>query len=226
MSDSSRESLQPLPVRVRPRPAQTIDSYISELARSNHIRPSLLHGYISEQTIAAPIHNLDRLAALSGIPTEVLRRTLVSPVAYLIRVRPSSAFTDAENSRAQLFFQIQQDADGRGLTVRTLAERHQVSRRTVRQALRAPRAPRRQLTRTNVPVIAPFKHLIIPLLEERLPPSEVWDRMINDHGITLSRGPLGTFINNWHLDHLRKGHPPIAVYQPGQFGRRTSLKLH
>ncbi|MFF3129944.1 hypothetical protein ACFVRD_49185 [Streptomyces sp. NPDC057908] len=176
MSDSSRESLRPLPIRVRPRPAQPIDSYISELARANHIRPSLLHGHISEQTIAAPKHNLDRLAALSGFPTDVLRRTLSSPVAYLIRIRPSSELTDAENEQAQLFFQIQQDADGRGLTVRTLAERHQVSRRTVRQALRAPRALRHQLTRTNVPVIAPFKHLIIPMIEERLAPSEVWDR--------------------------------------------------
>ncbi|MER5853454.1 hypothetical protein ABT126_42725 [Streptomyces sp. NPDC002012] len=165
-----------MPIRVRPRPAQPIDSYISELARANHIRPSLLHGHISEQTIAAPKHNLDRLAALSGFPTDVLRRTLSSPVAYLIRIRPSSELTDAENEQAQLFFQIQQDADGRGLTVRTLAERHQVSRRTVRQALRAPRALRHQLTRTNVPVIAPFKHLIIPMLEERLAPSEVWDR--------------------------------------------------
>ncbi|MFJ5724663.1 hypothetical protein [Streptomyces sp. NPDC093149] len=208
-------------MKVRPRPAQTIDSYISELARANHIRPSLLHGHISEQTIAAPIHNLDRLAALSGFPVAVLRRTLASPVAYLIRVRPSSELTDAKNNRAQLFFQIQQDADGRGLTVRTLAERHQVSRRTIRQALRASRALPHQLTRTNVPVIAPFKHLVIPMLEQRLTPTEVWDRMINDHGVTLSRGPLGTFINNWHLDHVRKGNPPIAIYQPGRHGRRT-----
>lgn len=210
--DGFREALRPLPVRVRPRPAQTIDSYISGLARANHIRPSLLHGHISEQTIAAPKPNLDRLAALSGFPVDVLRRTLTSPAAYLIRVKPSSELADAENDQAQHFFRIQQDADGRGLTVRTLAERHQVSRRTVRQALRAPRTLPHQLTRKNVPVIAPFKHLIIPMLEERLAPSEVWDRLISDHGITLSRGPLGTFINNWHLDQVRKGHPPISSH--------------
>ncbi len=50
------------------------------------------------------------------------------------------------------------------------------------------------------------------LIEERLAPSEVWDRLISDHGITLSRGPLGTFINNWHLDQVRKGHPPISSH--------------
>ncbi|MFF3123802.1 hypothetical protein ACFVRD_15940 [Streptomyces sp. NPDC057908] len=225
MNDSPPEMLRPLPIRVRPRPAQTAGSYISELARANHIRPTLLHTLVSEQTIASPKLNLERLAVLSGFPVDILRRTLASPAAFLIRVKPSPERTDAENDQAQLFFRIHQDADGRGLTVRTLAERHQVSRRTVRRALKAPRAHPHELTRTNIRVIAPFKHLITPLLEEGLTPTATWDRMINDHGITLPRGPLGTFINKWHLDQAREPRPLISINRNGPPTPQPPLNL-
>lgn len=212
MNDSPPEVLRRLPIRVRPRPTQTVGSYVSELARANHIRPTLLHTIVSQQTGASPKLNLERLAVLSGLPLGILRRTLAGPAAFLIRVRPSPERTNAENDQAQLFFRIHQDADGRGLTVRTLAERHQLSRRIVRRALKAPRALPHELTRTNIPVIAPFEHLIIPMLEEGITPTALWNRMINDHGITLPRGPLVAFIHKWHLDQVREPRPPISIY--------------
>lgn len=66
-----------------------------------------------------------------------------------------------------------------------------------------------------IPAIAPFKHFIIPLLKEGLTPSETWDRMISKHGITLPRGPLGTFFNKWHMDQARGSRPSISIYRDG-----------
>jgi len=34
------EVLRPLPIRARPRPAETVASYVVRLARANHLQPS------------------------------------------------------------------------------------------------------------------------------------------------------------------------------------------
>ena len=44
----------------------------------------------------------------------------------------------------ELFEQIRRDRDGEGLSIRALAERHGVHRRTVRQALGSPVPPARK----------------------------------------------------------------------------------
>lgn len=47
-------------------------------------------------------------------------------------------------SRVELFEQIRRDHDREGLSIRALAERHGVHRRTVRQALESPLPPARK----------------------------------------------------------------------------------
>ncbi|MEH0450269.1 hypothetical protein QA811_43840 [Streptomyces sp. B21-102] len=88
---------------------------------------------------------------MSGIPEEVLGRTLIRPGSLLLDVNPEDSQSAAEHTRAQLFVRIQSDAEGRGLTVRTLAARHGVSQRTVRKALDTPAPPAEGVVRRRFP---------------------------------------------------------------------------
>lgn len=66
--------LPPLPVRVRPRTGETVDSYVRRLARANHLKPSYLHLLLRP----TPMNCIQasRLAALSGRPAWALAEAL------------------------------------------------------------------------------------------------------------------------------------------------------
>jgi hypothetical protein len=68
--------LRPLPIRPRPRPDDTIDSYILRLAHANHLPAGYLRTYLS----APPHHTgqplLSRLAALGGRTELALQQVL------------------------------------------------------------------------------------------------------------------------------------------------------
>ena len=60
------EVLRPLPIRVRPRPAETVASYVVRLARANHLQPSHLHAYLCGPPDWRGAADLGRLAILSA----------------------------------------------------------------------------------------------------------------------------------------------------------------
>lgn len=200
------ERLGPLPVRVRPRPGEHIASFVRRLARANHLKPSYLHMILSGPPNWFGAPQPDRLAALSGISELVLQRTLARPSSELIVLRPEPGQSEAERSRAQLLLRIRRDGEGRGLTVRSLAARHQASRRTVRKALNTPEPSPEVITCHRPRVVERHSHLIDPMLEEGgLLPKQIWVRLIDDHDITI--GFTLTFIVNyareWHLAKSR-----------------------
>ncbi|MFH9728715.1 TniQ family protein [Streptomyces sp. NPDC017254] len=203
--------LRPLPIRVRPRPAETTDSFISRLARANHIKPSHLHGILTGPPLSFGKPHLDRLATLAGSSPEILQRTLVNAGSLLLCVKPSPERSPVENAQAQLFFQIQRDAAGRGLTVRTLANRHDVSRRTVQRALAAPQPRPHELVRRRVAATDPIKELINPLIEEGLTIKEVWDRLVDEHDVALSMTATTRYFRTHQLDRTREPHPPSTL---------------
>ncbi|MBK3586550.1 TniQ family protein [Streptomyces sp. MBT57] len=141
------ERLVPLPVRVRPRPGESVDSYVRRLALANHLKPSYLRSYLSGPPDYGPGKRPrpDRLAALAGREQGVLERAL----ADLVRQRPTSpkkprrSFTKAADKPA-LFAAIRRDAQAEQLPVTHLARRHHVSPATVRQALSSPTPPPRK----------------------------------------------------------------------------------
>jgi hypothetical protein len=70
---------RPLPIRPRPHPADTVDSYIEALAEANHLKPGHLRAYIcrSRENRSHPLRpRLERLAVLSGRTVDVLRQAL------------------------------------------------------------------------------------------------------------------------------------------------------
>ncbi|MCF3175619.1 TniQ family protein [Streptomyces sioyaensis] len=205
------EELRPLPIRVRPRPSETTDSFVSRLARANHLKPSHLHGILTGPPLSFGKPHFDRLATLAGSSPEILQRTLTNAGSLLLCIKPSPERRPAENAQAQLFFEIQRDAAGRGLTVRTLADRHHVSRRTVRRALAAPQPRTHEVIRRRVRATDPVKELINPLIEEGLTIKEIWDRLVDEHNIALSRTALSRYFRTHQLDRNREPHPLPAL---------------
>lgn len=65
-----------LPMDVRPRQGETVSNYLERLAAANHLKTSVLRGYLQGAMDSRWRPRLDRLAAVSGRSQEVLRRTL------------------------------------------------------------------------------------------------------------------------------------------------------
>jgi transposase len=98
-------------------------------------------------------------------------------------------------SRVELFEKIRRDRRVEKLSVRELADRHRVHRRTVRQALTsAIPPPRKAYPRRPRPAIDPYVEIIDDwLLADRDVPRKqrhtarrIWQRLVAEHGATLA----------------------------------------
>ena len=105
-------------------------------------------------------------------------------------------------SRVELFEQIRRDARRDGLSVRALAQRYGVHRRTVRQALAAAIPPARKAPARDAPVLGPWKALIIAWLEadQRAPRKQrhtarrIWQRLCDEYGATVAEPTVRAFV--------------------------------
>jgi transposase len=108
-------------------------------------------------------------------------------------------------SRVELFEQIRRDRDRDGLSIRALAEKHGVHRRTVRQALESavPPVKRRPQSRP-APKLGEFRGLIDEwLIADQLEPRKqrhtakrIWQRLLDEHGVEVGETTV--------RDHVRK----------------------
>jgi transposase len=98
-------------------------------------------------------------------------------------------------SRVELFEQIRRDRRIERLSIRELADKHRVHRRTVRQALAsAMPPPRKAYARRTRPAIDPWVEVIDAwLLEDRNVPRKqrhtarrVWQRLVAEHGASVA----------------------------------------
>jgi hypothetical protein len=69
-------TIRPLPVLPRPRPTDTLDSYIRRLAIANHLKPGHLRAYLCQPPEHHGRPRLDRTAAISGRPQSTLQQAL------------------------------------------------------------------------------------------------------------------------------------------------------
>ena len=97
-------------------------------------------------------------------------------------------------SRVELFEQIRPDWRAAGSSIRELAVRHHVHRRTVRQALAsAVPAPRKAYPPRPRPAIGPYAAIIDGWLladravprKQRHPARLIWQRLVGEHGASL-----------------------------------------
>src|SRR5437763_10359858 len=98
-------------------------------------------------------------------------------------------------SRVELFEQIRRDRRVGGLSIRELAERHRVHRRTVRQALASAVPPaRKPYPRRRRPAIDPYASVIDAWLvadrevprKQRHTARRIWQRLVAEHGASLA----------------------------------------
>jgi transposase len=106
-------------------------------------------------------------------------------------------------SRVELFEQIRKDRRVEGASIRELAGRHGVHRRTVRQALGSAMPPRRKAyPRRARPAIDPYAAVIDSwLLADRQVPRKqrhtarrVWQRLVAEHGATVSEVTVSRYV--------------------------------
>ena len=105
--------------------------------------------------------------------------------------------------RVELFEQIRRDQRREGLSIRELAERHRVHRRTVRQALdNAVPPPRKAYARRPRPAIDAYVEMIDGwLLADREVPRKqrhtarrVWQRLVAEHGACLAEVTVSRYV--------------------------------
>ncbi len=106
-------------------------------------------------------------------------------------------------SRVELFEQIRKDRRVEGTSIRELADRHQVHRRTVRQALAsAVPPPRKSYPQRPRPAIDAYAAVIDGwLLADRQVPRKqrhtarrVWQRLVAEHDATLSEVTVSRYV--------------------------------
>lgn len=185
----------PLPVRPPPAAGELVSSYVRRLARANHLRPSYLHGYLAGPPDYLRAISPERLAVLPGRTADVLGRTL----AGLIRSgrdaqgQPSRRVTRA-GDKPGLFAAIRRDAQD-GHSIRVLAARHRVHRRTICQALAGPLPPPRK-TPQRISVLDRLHGPIMAMLtaEPGLPVRQAWERLLDEHDAGASYATVRDYV--------------------------------
>jgi transposase len=106
-------------------------------------------------------------------------------------------------SRVELFEQIRRDWRAGGMSIRELAVRHHVHRRTVRQALASAVPPPRKAYRPRPrPAIGPYAAIIDEwLLADRDVPRKqrhtarrIWQRLVAEHGARLAEVTVSRYV--------------------------------
>jgi transposase len=124
-------------------------------------------------------------------------------------------------SRVELFEQIRKDRRVEGSSIRELADRHHVHRRTVRQALKsAVPPPRRPYAQRPRPAIGPYAQVIDGwLLADREVPRKqrhtarrVWQRLVAEHGASVSEVTVSRYVARRRAE-LGLQHVEVAVPQ-------------
>ena len=245
--------LRPLPIGVRPRPAETVESYVRRLARANHLRPSYLHAYLCGPPAWLGAVDLGRLAVLCGRPAAVLQRTLTElapvppPPPPARQPRPSNAPSSGRprsaqaaptrtskprnktekriekrtEKRTELFAAIRHDAQFLGASIRALARRHHVHRRTILQALDSPIPPPRKKLPPRKSQVDPYKDTIDAILMEdrTMPPHRrhtirrIWERLVDEHDAQVSYSIVRAYVAR-RRQQLDAGHHPRTTGSP------------
>jgi hypothetical protein len=107
-----------------------------------------------------------------------------------------------ERSRVELFERIRRDARDEGLSIRTLAVRHHVHRRLVRQALADASPPPRRRARRAAPALGPHVATVRRWLTEDLEAPRkqrhtarrVWQRLCVEEGASVAESTVRVLV--------------------------------
>jgi hypothetical protein len=188
---------------------ESTSSYIRRLARANHLRPTYLRRYLRSRPGANGDIHIGWLAALAGRPLSALEHALADLDSPHLP-GPAQDPTPLRRHRRPvgkpaLFAIIRQDAHDKGMSIRALADRHGVHRRTVRQALDSPAPPPRRKLPPRRSRLDPFKNAIdaILLSDPDAPPDkrhtikQIHARLNTEHGMSdVSYSTVQDYVNS------------------------------
>lgn len=125
--------------------------------------------------------------------------------------------------RVELFARIRRDARVEGLSIRSLARAHRVSRRTVRQALAAAQPPARKVPVRGAPRLGPFKTVIDQMLladleaprKQRHTAQRVFDRLVDEHRAVISYSSVRQYVKTGRTEIASEsGYASVEVFVP------------
>jgi transposase len=125
--------------------------------------------------------------------------------------------------RVELFARIRRDARVRGLSIRALARAHNVSRRTVRQALAAAEPPERRIPARRAPKLGPLKGAIDAMLladldaprKQRHTAQRVFDRLVDEHHAIISYSSVRQYVKARRASiAAESGNAPVEAFVP------------
>ncbi len=107
-----------------------------------------------------------------------------------------------KRSKVELYEQIRKSHERDGLSIRALAERFGVHRRSVREALASPIPPPRKTSERPAPSLGPWKSTIDGWLEadhevprkQRHTARRVWQRLVNEHDAQVSESTVRAYV--------------------------------
>jgi hypothetical protein len=226
-SDSDRPRL--LPARPRPKAGETTDSYIRRLSRANHLKPSYLRGYLAGPPNWLGRPRAERLAALTGRQQTALEQALVDllPPARtkVVKCTTPQETTTRRTDRSALFTAIRQDARTEGLSIRALAERHHVSRRTIGHALDSPTPPTRKSPPARErPALDRARPIIDAMLDNHAEANDgqplttrfIWEHLLDQHDSEVSYATVRDYIAQ-----LRQQTPEDVAFPVRERKRRS-----
>ncbi|GAA3251245.1 hypothetical protein ACFO1B_43650 [Dactylosporangium siamense] len=204
------DQLLPLPRRVRPSAAETAERYVHRLAEANHLRPSYLRQLLTTPPNSLGSIQLDKLAAVAGRDPANLVRALpeLAPRTRTPgRTRENEARkTLNEQRKRERFAAFRYDAR-LGMSIRALATKHHVSRRTVGKALQSEiPPPRKKIERQPTALLGLREHIDAMLeADPAITAATIWQRLHDEHDATPSYPAVRTYITT-----RRTTRPPIT----------------
>ncbi|GIF02315.1 hypothetical protein [Paractinoplanes rishiriensis] len=214
------DQLLPLPRQVRPSAAETAERYVHRLAEANHLRPSYLRLLLTTPPNSLGPIQLDKLAALAGRDPANLVRALPELVPRTRtpgRSRENEARkTLNEQRKRERFAAIRYDAR-LGMSIRALATKHHVGRRTVGKALQSEIPPPRKKIERQPTVLLGLREHIDAMLEANpaITAAAIWQRLHDEHDATPSYPAVRTYITTRRTARLQRprlvDEPPTAL---------------
>lgn len=100
------------------------------------------------------------------------------------------------------FERIRRDHREEGLSIRALADKHRVHRRTVRQALASAVPPPRKTPEREAPALGPYQEIVRGWLrddlavgrKQRHTARRVWQRLVDEHGAEMAESTVRAFV--------------------------------
>lgn len=131
----------------------------------------------------------------------------------------------------ELFERIRRDRERDELSIRELARRHEVHRRTVRQALASALPPPRKVPERDRPVMGPYEELVRGWLrDDRQAPKKqrhtarrVWQRLVEEHEASVAETTVRDFVRQVRAELAAEELPAVMVAQEHPAGAEAEV---